>query len=430
MHLPEALKKYIKSNKAVHHMALQAYSLTRPPPYLQANMEFEADAWNGISSLYYQGGRQLGEDNSGPYPYREITHNRYETCKFKDTRLGLPMNVTNLQLVMPYAADAYRLTTALRNRYIEERNLSPGSLNLIQAYLLSKLSASIPAFLVRRRDSPVRSGQIETLEAAFYMLGAAPFILVRQLMARGDRAPLDDAPKSGSQLYLLSSDSRTLISNRECACPAAPKLIIEYFDVIMSGSYDGPLDSLPVQRVLGRIADWHRLYAYTLASSRLDLLVLLNRAITLRCLYRLRGESAQRFADVARQLQLKHEGALALSHVKQPGASGPVAAIDVAIEVLSALLRDHGDAETLDELGANAALLHDSNVSMTASDAATSIRAANNLIHRSCQRDLQLIHSSLGNRRWPSISPADLLLRTGGAEFAAQLGQLESTRVP
>jgi hypothetical protein len=142
-------------------------------------MQFEADAWNGVSSLHYQGGRMLGEDNSGPHPFREITHNRYEICPFRDTRLGLPMNVTNLELVLPYAADAYRFTTVLRNRYIAERNLEHTRFSLVQAYAFSKLSASIPAFLVRRKGHPIPDGAIEPLEAAFYMLGSAPFILIR-----------------------------------------------------------------------------------------------------------------------------------------------------------------------------------------------------------------------------------------------------------
>ena len=130
-------------------------------------MEFEADAWNGVSSLHYQGGRMLGEDNSGPYPFREITHNRYEACPFRDTRLGLPMNVTNLELVLPYAADAYRFTTVLRNRYIAERKLEDTRFNLVQAYAFSKFSEHSGLFGAPQRPSRFRMGPSTRLKWRF-----------------------------------------------------------------------------------------------------------------------------------------------------------------------------------------------------------------------------------------------------------------------
>ena len=129
MKLTSLVFQQIRRHKLLHMWALRAYSLRHPPPYRRPNMEFEFDAWNGISSLHNHLGRMIGEDNAGPYPYREITGNQYETCRFRDSRKGLPMNVTNLRLVMPDAEDAYRLITVLRNRYIEYRKLGSPRLN-------------------------------------------------------------------------------------------------------------------------------------------------------------------------------------------------------------------------------------------------------------------------------------------------------------
>lgn len=424
--LRQALTRHIRSNRTLLHYALKCYSVAHPPPHRSANMEFEADAWNGVSSLHYQGGRMLGEDNSGPHPFREITHNRYEICPFRDTRLGLPMNVTNLELVLPYAADAYRLTTVLRNRYIAERNLEYTRFSLVQAYAFSKLSASIPAFLVRRKDHPIPDGAIEPLEAAFYMLGSAPFILIRQLIARGDRSSLNPNPESGEALYGLSSQSRTLISNRECACPAAPQLIAGYFDVIMNGSYRGALESPAVDRVLERIGDWRRLYEYTAAASRVDLLVLLCKAVALQSLRQLRSDAAPCSVDVVRSVEAKLFGPLTLSYVGAPDGQQLSRALDVAVESFSALLRDHGDMETPDEIARIAMPTASESPSMSTGDVVRRIRESSALILRSCLRDLQLVHAALGTSHRPAITIDDVLRRTGGPAFASHLDRLEA----
>lgn len=428
LNLRQALKRRIRSNKALLHYSLKCYALAHPPPHRRANMEFEADAWNGVSSLHYQGGRMLGEDNSGPYPFREITHNRYETCPFMDTRLGLPMNVTNLELVLPYAADAYRLTTVLRNRYIAHRSLEDTRFNLVQSYLFSKFSVSIPAFLVRRKDRPIQDGGLEPLEAAFYMLGAAPFILIRQLIARGDRSSLSPEPKSGEALYDLSSESRTLISNRECACPASPKLIAGYFDVIMNGSYRGALEAPAVDRVFERIGDWQSLYEYTLAASRVDLLVLLSKAVTLRSLRQLRRDEALFSAEVIRDIESRLFGPLTLSYVGAPDGPHKCTALDAVVESFSALLRDHGDMTTPDEIAKISTPTVGDSPSMSTRDVARRIRESSDLILRSCLRDLQSVHVALGTRHWPAITFDDVLRRTGGPSLLSHLDQLEAAK--
>lgn len=420
MTLRRAVADRIRSSRTLHHYALRCYEWAHPPPHRRVNMEFEADAWNGISSLRYRGGRMLGEDNSGPYPYREITGNRYEACPFADGRLGLPMNVTNLERVLPYAADAYRLTTVLRNRHLADRGLPDSRFDLWQGYLFSKFSTSLPAFLARRRDRPVRDGDIEPLETAFYMLGAAPFILVRQLIARGDPAVLAAGPMGGDVLYALSVASRTLISNRECACPAAPKLIAGYFDVIMNGSYRGSLVSAAVERVQERIGDWRRLSDYNLAASRIDILVLLSRAIALQWLRGLRGDEARRAADLVRALGSALLGPLTLSHVGSPPPAEPV--LELAVSAFSALLREHGDVPIADELAAIAPRPAGGSAAWSAAEAACRIREAASVVHRGCRRDLQAVHEALGTRRWPAVTLDDVLTRTGGRNLVALMG--------
>ena len=424
MTLRQGLVRHLKSNKVLMHWALKAYAIQHPPPFRAANMEFFAETWNGISSLHYRGGRMLGEDNAGPYPFREVTHNAYEACPFADTRLGLPMNVTNLTLVLPYAADAYRLTTVLRDAYRAQRGGTAPRFSLVQAYLFSRLAISLPAFLVRRSDGPIGDGQIEPLETAFYMLGTAPLILARQLMARGDRTVLHGEPLDGESLYALSSESRTLISNRECACPATPKLIATYFDVIMTGSYQAGLESAPVARVLQRIGDIERLFAYNAAASRLDLWLLLHKALTLKLLLALEPGAAADLAELAAGVERALLAPLSLSDADASAGPAVGERLQVIIDTLVALLQDQAAADTTAAL-AQLQLLETRALPVLArSQAAGLLRNDSLVIHRSCQAELQAVHAALRTRRWPPITVDDLVRRTAGPDAERALRQL------
>ena len=397
-------------------------------------MEFEFDAWNGISSLHCWNGRQIGEDNAGPYLYNEPSNNQYEECKFRDSRRGLPMNVTNLRLVMPYAADAYQLTTRLREQYIEHRELKSKRFNLIQAYLFSKFAVSIPAYLTRRREKPVPDGKLPALETAFFMLGTAPFMMVRQLMVRGDPTPLERQPMSAERLYQLANACGVLISTRTCACPASPKLIREFFDVIMNGSFNGPVDSPDVGRVFESLGDWGRFYRYAQATSRLELLIKLNQALTASSLFTAR--------DRDHSLRPKHGNnslyetvlrtALNRSHVKAANVRDYRVRIRNVVEILCALLKDHGEDDVLDTL-AHGDHLHIKSIesSVARYDALQDIEQFNAYIYAACQRNLKTVHCALGQQNWPNITAQDLLRRTGGPglpKLLSESGLIRDTR--
>jgi hypothetical protein len=425
MSLRSHVVQRVRATPWLHRAAMRTYSVVHPPPYRRPNMEFECDPWNGISSLHYKGQRQLGEDNAGPYPYGESTGNRYEICRFGDTRLGLPMNVTNLRLVMPYAAEAYGLTTALRQRYITHRGLTGPRFSLVQAYLYSKLSATLPAFLTRRADRPIRDGEIEPLETAFYMLGSAPFILMRQLIARGDRRALEPEPMSGDALYALSCEGRALISTRERACPATPKLIREFFDVIMNGRFDGPLDSPAIARVFERIGDWQRLYDYTLAASRLELLLMLNRVLTLHTLRQVQGVAYPLGADVEADVRDGLISALALSDGDAAVGSLSAPTLELMLATSLTLLDDHGETQTLTALADEGLLPAPAAAPLAPEDLARRIRAISDQVLHGCQRELAAVHAALGTRSSPPLGIHDVLRRCGGPDMETRLWQLE-----
>lgn len=410
-----------KHNKTLRHWGLKAYSIKHPPPFRRANMEFDYDIWNGISSLYGSDGRQIGENNAGPHPYKADIPTEHKPFRFGGSREGLPFNMTALKHVLAVWDDALQLATLVRNRYIAHRGLETQRFNLLNAYLYSKLGTALPAYLVRRRENPLPDGELPPLETAFFTLGVGPFMVLRALMEKGDLSPLNPEPMTADQLYEAADTSGSLVTKAGKGCAGSPKLIREFLDVTMNGTYAKPLDSAEAQRALNSVGDWDNFFDYVQAASRLELLIKLNQAIMADTLLALKASGATTPDEQAALGDaIEHTYYQVVDH-------GDHAAIVANIrQVLCALVDDHGDSGTLDRLRATGLLTTPALQPGTArSDAARRIRQANALIFPGCERDLAALHARLGRSGWGRITEAELLSRCGGANMAALLTRLE-----
>lgn len=407
-----------KQHKTLRQWALKAYSIKHPPPYRRPNMEFDFDIWNGISSLHGSDGRQIGENNAGPYPYKEDIPTEHKSHKFGGSRTGLPINVTALKHVMAVWDDALQLATLMRNRYIEHRGLPDRRFNLLNAYLYSKLGTALPAWQVRRKGAPLEDGDLPPLETAFFTLGVGPFMVLRALMEKGSLAPLDPTPLSAEVYYDVADQSGSLVTRAGKGCAGSPKLIREFLDVTMNGTYAKPLDSANAQRAMASLGDWDAFYAYVLCASRLELLVKLAQALTAQTLLALQASGTLR--EPADQAALST--ALDETYYKVVEEGDDAAIVANIVQVLCALIDDHGDAATLATLQ-QAGLLHGA-PTLDPASAAQRIQAVLALLFPACERDLKALQVHLGRPGWGRIDTAALTRRVGGAGLAPLLQRL------
>ena len=284
-----ALAKKLFYSKRFNRLAVRLYSTVNPPPYRRANMEFDHDVWNGICTFHAHDGRQIGENNTNPAIYKEVVETEHKVCKFEGSRNGLPINVTALKQVMAVWPDALQFTTMLRNDYLRRRGLQGPRLTLAQGYVFSKLGAAYPAYLARKRSQPITS--LPALETAFFTLGVGPFMVVRTFMERGDLAVLHDGPLTAAELYEMADRSGTLVSAGGKGCAGSKKLILDFLDVTMNGTFAKPLESADARRAVDSIADWDEFYAYVYASARLELLVRLAQYLCAQSLWSLHTRS-------------------------------------------------------------------------------------------------------------------------------------------
>lgn len=418
----KTLIQQAKHNKTLRHWGLKAYAIKHPPPFRRANMEFDHDIWNGISSLYGSDGRQIGENNAGPHPYKTDIPTEHKPFRFGGSREGLPFNMTALKHVLAVWDDALQLATLVRNRYIAHRGLENKRFNLINAYLFSKLGTALPAYLVRRRENPLPDGELPPLETAFFTLGVGPFMVLRALMEKGDRTPLNPDPMTADQLYEAADSSGSLVTRAGKGCAGSPKLIREFLDVTMNGTYDKPLNSAEAQRALNSVGDWDNFFDYVQAASRLELLIKLNQALFAQTLMALQASSS-----AAPQERAALDDAIDHSYYQVVESGDHAAIVATIIDVVSALIDDHGDSGTLERLRAAGLLTAPALAGPDArAEAAHRIRQANALIFPGCERDLAALHARLGHPHWGQITEAELMTRCGGAALAGLLSALDN----
>lgn len=422
-----ALAKKLFYSKRFNKLAVRLYSAVNPPPYRRANMEFDYDVWNGICTFHSHDGRQIGENNTNPAVYREVIETEHKICKFEGSRNGLPINVTALRQVMAVWPDALQFTTMLRNDYIRRRGLDGPRLTLRQGYVFSKLGAAYPAYLARKRSHRISS--LPALETAFFTLGVGPFMIVRTFMERGDLAVLHDGPLTAAELYEMADGSGTLISAGGKGCAGSKKLILDFLDVTMNGTFTKPLDSVDARRAVDTIADWDEFYAYVYATSRLELLVRLTQYLCAQSLWSLDARTGM-LSD-AEQTMLT--ACLEKSYHNPGEAYEPRTVMGNCIQVLLALL-DEFDCPQVRAALVEAKLVNSGSggylIDQVGGDARVSaarrIRLLTEILFPFCKQELDATHRALQRFESQTITLDDLQSRACGPSLKPLLASLET----
>lgn len=415
----KSLLKKAYYSKRFNKTAVKLYSKVHPLPYQRPNMEFDFDVWNGICTFHAHDGRQIGENNTNPAIYKEVMETESRICKFEGKRNGLPINVTALKQVMAVWNDALQFVTLLRNDYIRRRGLEAqdGHINLVQGYVFSKLGAAYTAYLARRRDNPISS--LPPLETAFFTLGVGPFMVVRAYMEKGDLAVLSPEFFSGPVLYQMADDAGTLVSTGSgFGCAGSKKLITDFVDVTMNGTYKGELTSKEALRALNAIGDWDEFYRYVYASSRLELLVKLNQYLCAQALHALKSKP-EALNEAERDL---------VQQSLEASYHQPIEPLDERmvmanfIQIVLVLL-DEFDYPVARKALAAAQVVNADGTARTLPDlagaelrlaAAQRIQQSCEVLLPLCQKELAALHKELHRFESDNITLADMYRRCGG----------------
>ncbi len=414
---------------------LQAYSALRPPPHRRPGMEFECNGWSGASTVLSTDGRPIGENNAAPARYRAAVPTTHSTCPFADSRRGLQMNVSAARSTLSVWTEVKAFTTLLRDDFTRRRGLDPAArLTLGQAYALSRCAAAVPAYLVRRRDQPLK--RMPLLETSLFTMGVTAYLLMLVRLERGDATVADDeACMDGRRLYELADATRALISPATGkACAGSPRLITEYFNVVLDGLAAPVPASSEAWQALERLGDLHRFDAYAAAGARLEMLVKLAQALQAHALLTLAPhappdelrllQAALAHCHYRREVTLddlqvaRHAVAGALALLDQwapPGTQGQLRAELLAAGIVNADGRPRDSTAT----GADARRW-----------AATRLADTTLHLHPLAARAQQQAHAALDRFSGHSIGLDTFQQRCGGAAMVRLLSKLYRPELP
>jgi hypothetical protein len=419
---PTSALSALKRHPTFRKFGLEVLKRVKPKPYQRPNMEFECDIWVGISSFHSDDGRQIGENNTGPYPYHEAIATEHKTLKFDGTRQGMPCNMTALRSILPVWNETLQLATQLRQRYFEHKQLKEVRFNLLDAYLYSKMGAALPSFLARRKTEPLADGTLPVLETAFFTLGVGPFMVMRALMEQGNRQCLDPSPKSAEVWYAMADASGSLITPQGYACAGSPNLIREFLDVSMNGTYSGALDSANVAKLFERLGNFEVFYGYVRSSSELELLVKLFHAMVMQNLLALvlsAKASSKRLSTaqiVALRTFIDSNSGLHMDDAQL------LENFNARVDILCELMQAVGDATVTNQLQ-SVGLLTTIAQDAPAETTIAAVKRIASILGAQCATKLQEVHRHLGRPGWGHIAPSDLPTRTFGSDLNALLSK-------
>ena len=419
----KSLFRELYFSKRFNRLALRAYSILTPPPYLRPGMEFDSDVWNGISTFCSSLGRPIGENNAHPSQYALVVDTDHKVCQFEGTRNGLPVNMTALKEVMAVWRETVQFITLLRQEYVRRRGLNDGPFTLRQSYLYSKIGAALPAYQARRKKDPLKSGSLPPIETAFFTLGVGPFMVVRALMEKGDLTALHDGHLNAEQLYQVADESGAIVTPAGKACAGSKKLFLELLDVAMNGVTRGGEVYPDVQRALDAVGDWDAFYDYLLSSSRLELLVKLHQALCSHALDWLKTADGGLSADA--ELAARFEACRKRCDQRSASPLDGDRVTQNLVTILLALLEEMDDRRLRQSLEAAAVLNSDGDITLPASTpdmnaryaAAQRIRVVTERLHPFASAELDRVQEALSNYQWHKLSLDNLYSRSGGPEL-------------
>jgi len=240
-------------------------------------MEFRYGLWTGISAIYGEDERQLGEDNTRPLVFNRHVPADVHACKYKGSRNGKLINISALRVAMSHFYEASAITVAVRDYHMKRMNRPltdiPG---VWDQYVISRASLALIAY--RYRSEKLSSDErLPNNLASQYKLVTGVFVICREMTNAAYPASKNNTPVAAQDLYAYADDHYLFRSDSGMVCAGSASKIIEFLEFANLGrshlasaelKFEGPDDHLELLRSLvSDLDDWYR---YALLTIELD----------------------------------------------------------------------------------------------------------------------------------------------------------------
>lgn len=240
-----------------------------PKPWNAPDMEFHHGLWRGVSALYSQSGRQLGEESTRPFALNHHIRAKTIACKYEGSREGRMINMSALRTAMENFDEALAITKAVKTYYFSNAGHAE-MIRLWDLYILSRSSIALIAYSVRARTHERGTLTVREALTSQYQFISGVFMICRHMMENADERMAQNQHISGQELYKYADSHDLFISFNGMACAGSTKKINEFLEIC-----NAPLDEEEDQaEVLNSyVAQPALWYQYALATIELDCLI-------------------------------------------------------------------------------------------------------------------------------------------------------------
>lgn len=259
-------------------------------------MEFRHGLWTGVSALFSESGRQLGEANTRPFLLNHQIPAETVACNYEGSRYGRAINISALRIAMKHFDMALPIIGAVRKFHLEKvgktaPDAMPGTWDL---YIIARASIGIVAYK-NRHGAPTRSDAVlsDTLASLFQFISGV-FMICRQMMITADPAIRENNTISAEALYAYADDNGVFLSPNGMACAGGIAKIMEFLEFCCSGRFSEETNGktnadFNLETIIEGSENWYR---YALATVEMDCFT------ELECLRRQRNPAPNQSAQI------------------------------------------------------------------------------------------------------------------------------------
>lgn len=258
------------------NMRSAAKRIIRPmvaKPWNSPVMETRYGLWNGVSALFSEGGRQLGEENARPFILNHHIPAQTIECKYEGSREGCPINMSALRIAMTNFDEAMAITAAVRAFHAEKigQKSVDAQLGIWDLYIIARASIALIAY--RQRNRP-KSGAVMAADAIVpdvltsqYQFISGVFMICREMMNTGEPIISQNTPISAADLYAYADENGIFLSFNNMACAGSTKKIMEFLEFCNHGPSASKESKFNLGSIIDDPENW---YQYALSTIDLD----------------------------------------------------------------------------------------------------------------------------------------------------------------
>lgn len=246
-------------------------------PWESPVMEFRYGLWTGISPIFGEDGRQLGENNTRPLVFNEHIPAETVACKYKGSRHGKLINMSALRVAMKNFYETTTIAVAVLDFHMRQQQLAQSDIpGIWDLYAISRASLALIAYRYRADDRPTDE-LLQNDLASQYKLITGVFMICREMTNQNHVSTLNNGAVTAQQLYDFADDNKIFYSPSEMVCAGSTLKIIEFLEFVIKGRNHPDSEKLHFKRqedvlsVLGGlVSDIDGWYRYALLTVELD----------------------------------------------------------------------------------------------------------------------------------------------------------------